>query len=76
MIIRLLLFILVFAIGWLIYRQIKRSVGQKKSTEKVQSSEKMVKCAQCGTHLPASHATYDHQQRPFCSEEHRLKGPK
>ena len=38
--------------------------------------EQMLACAQCGVHLPQSEAVTDAAGRPFCSEAHRLAGPR
>ena len=35
----------------------------------------MLSCAHCSVHLPRSEALFDADQRPFCSEAHRLAGP-
>jgi uncharacterized protein len=36
----------------------------------------MLACAHCGVHLPAGEAVNDAAGRPFCSEAHRLAGPR
>lgn len=36
----------------------------------------MVACAHCGVHLPQPEAVLDAAGRPFCSEAHRLAGPR
>jgi uncharacterized protein len=36
----------------------------------------MVACAHCDLRLPQSEAQFDAQGRPFCSEAHRLAGPR
>ena len=36
----------------------------------------MLACAHCGVHLPGADAELDAQGRPFCSEAHRLAGPR
>jgi uncharacterized protein len=36
----------------------------------------MLACAHCGVHLPQSDAVNDAEGRAFCSEAHRLAGPK
>jgi uncharacterized protein len=36
----------------------------------------MVGCAHCGLHLPANEAVTDAAGRPFCSDAHRLAGPR
>ena len=36
----------------------------------------MVACAHCGVHLPQDDTVADAAGRPFCSEAHRLAGPR
>jgi uncharacterized protein len=36
----------------------------------------MLACAHCGVHLPRSEAVKDTADRVFCSEAHRLAGPR
>lgn len=36
----------------------------------------MLACAHCGLHLPQNDAVTDAAGRPFCSEAHRLAGPR
>jgi uncharacterized protein len=36
----------------------------------------MLVCAHCGVHLPRSEAVKDAADRTFCSEAHRLAGPR
>lgn len=38
--------------------------------------QKMLACAHCGVHLPAADAVPDAGGRPYCSEAHRLAGPR
>ncbi|MBM6549676.1 PP0621 family protein [Marinomonas ostreistagni] len=75
MIVRLLLFILVFAVGWIIYRQFMKVLTSKSQTPAKKSEqpheEAMVKCAHCGTFIPKNHAIYNHEQLPFCTLEHQ-----
>jgi uncharacterized protein len=33
-------------------------------------------CAHCGVHLPKTEVQFDALGRPFCSEAHRLQGPR
>ena len=77
MIVRLLFFILVFAIVWVIYRQFAKVIVAKsksvKKADKANHEESMVKCATCGTFVPLSHAVYDHNQVAFCSMEHKIE---
>ncbi len=36
----------------------------------------MVACAHCGVHLPQPDTVADAAGRPYCSESHRLAGPR
>ncbi len=36
----------------------------------------MLACAHCGVHLPQTDTVADAAGRPFCSEAHRLAGPR
>jgi len=36
----------------------------------------MLACAHCSVHLPQADAQFDSAGRPFCSEAHRLAGPR
>lgn len=37
------------------------------------TTEPMVQCAHCGTHIPASESVSSPSGKVFCSEEHRLQ---
>jgi uncharacterized protein len=37
---------------------------------------KMVACAHCGVHLPDKEAPHDADGRPYCSDAHRVAGPR
>ncbi len=39
-------------------------------------SAPMVACAHCGVHLPRPEASFDVEGRSYCSDAHRLAGPK
>ena len=39
-------------------------------------AQAMLACVHCGVHLPAVEAVTDAAGRPFCSEAHRLAGPR
>jgi uncharacterized protein len=39
-------------------------------------STEMLACAHCGVHLPRPDASFDVQGRAYCSEAHRLAGPR
>ena len=41
-----------------------------------QAGQAMLACGHCGVHLPRDEALCDAQGRAFCSEAHRLAGPR
>lgn len=36
----------------------------------------MLECAHCGVHLPQTEALFDVGGRPYCSDAHRVAGPR
>jgi uncharacterized protein len=36
----------------------------------------MIECAHCGVHLPQTEALFDVGGRPYCSDAHRVAGPR
>jgi uncharacterized protein len=36
----------------------------------------MVACAHCGVHVPAADLCFDAAGRPYCSDAHRVAGPR
>lgn len=47
--------------------------GQRKNPG---GAQPMLACAHCGVHLPLADAVKDADDRPYCSEAHRLAGPR
>lgn len=41
-----------------------------------QPADRIVPCAHCGVHLPLAEALHDIGGRVYCSEAHRLAGPR
>jgi len=75
---KLLLLIAVFAVVVLLLKNYQRSLSrQRDESQGAESapatSEDMVRCAQCGVHLPRSEGFLS-QGRYFCSDEHRRLG--
>lgn len=85
MIVRLIVFILIFMIGWWLYRLLSVSIQQKVaknqsnsqkekySTEQKEKQEAMVRCEMCNTFIPQSHAIHDQKAKAFCSKEHLIE---
>lgn len=46
------------------------------ATGSVDEPAPMLACAHCGVHLPKPDALFDVGGRPFCTDAHRLAGPK
>lgn len=46
---------------------------QSGAESKERGVEAMVRCAQCGMHIPLSEAIVDQSHIAFCSEAHRLR---
>ena len=53
----------------------KATQGQPPTQAQAQA-QAMLACVHCGVHLPAADAIIDASGRPFCSEAHRLAGPR
>ncbi|ADZ92292.1 PP0621 family protein [Marinomonas mediterranea] len=74
MIVRLILFLLIFFIGWTIYRQVSQYLSKQKTRNAKNSQskpgEKMTPCAHCGTYVPESESIKDTQGNRFCSQGH------
>ena len=71
LIIRLLVFVLVFWAGWRLWQYWQGAQNQRiEETRNKSGHENMVRCEQCGVHLPASEAIQSGKLH-FCSIEHR-----
>ncbi len=82
----LILLLVIAVVAWLtIGRRRRPSEGSKPGPKPAApAAEKpappapqaMLACVHCGIHLPQSDAVQDAAGRPFCSEAHRLAGPR
>ncbi|MFJ3483585.1 PP0621 family protein [Pseudomonas sp. NPDC090202] len=73
--IRLIMWIaLIMAIIWLFKRVTKGPTPPPKATPRESDAAPMVRCAQCGVHVPRDRALSQDQQW-YCTEAHRLQGP-
>ena len=73
----ILLAVVVGVALWLLQRR-GPTDGDKGRSAKKPGAEpaKMVACAHCGVHLPRPEASFDADGRSFCSEAHRIAGPR
>ncbi len=79
----LLVLVVVLVVLWLMLRRRdapppaaappKDNPGTKPESK---APQQMLACAHCGVHLPQAEAQMDVGGRPFCSEAHRLAGPR
>ena len=78
----ILLIVVAAALWWLGSRRGPRSppAGTDKPTtppaRTTTEAQAMMACAHCGVHLPQQDTVADAAGRPFCSEAHRLAGPR
>ena len=72
----LLLLALVFGVLWLLKGQRGRPVDAPRARPQPPAPQAMLACAHCGVHLPRPDALMDPAGRPFCSDAHRLAGPR
>lgn len=73
----LLLLGLVFGVLWLLKgRRRGGADATPRRPPKPPAPQAMLACAHCGVHLPQSDALMDAAGRPFCSDAHRLAGPR
>jgi uncharacterized protein len=81
----LLLGVLVVALAWWALGR-KRDAGdagdvgappaRRRGASRRDAPAAMLACAHCGLHLPQPEAQFDADGRPYCSEAHRLAGPR
>ena len=74
MIFRLLLWIALGVVAWLMLRPRRRAAPPREAAAKA-APEAMVDCAACGLHFPASEAIRD-GARLYCCTAHRDQGPR
>jgi uncharacterized protein len=73
--IRLIMWIaLIVAAIWFFKRLVKGPAPRPKPATPELNAAPMVRCAQCGVHVPRDRALSQEQQW-YCTESHRLKGP-
>lgn len=76
----LLLGVLAVALAWwMLGRRRDGGTGRGSAPPPARKGEapaRMVACAHCGVHLPQPDAVSDAAGRAYCSEAHRLAGPR
>jgi uncharacterized protein len=76
----LLVIAVVGVVLWLMFgRQSGRGQARPKAPPKTDARQlpvQIVACAHCGLNLPQTDALQDAAGRPFCSEAHRVAGPR
>ena len=80
----LILLLVIVVVGWLTIGRRRRPPEEGKPAVKAPPSkapsdappQAMLACVHCGVHLPQAEALQDAAGRPFCSEAHRLAGPR
>ena len=80
----LILLLVIVVVGWLTIGRRRRPPGAGKPAAKSvppqapaqAPPQAMLACVHCGVHLPQAEALQDAAGRPFCSEAHRLAGPR
>ncbi|MBI4754571.1 MAG: hypothetical protein HY778_03945 [Betaproteobacteria bacterium] len=72
---RILFWLLLAFLIWLLFTWTRRSVGRPPDGQapKERQIERMVSCAHCGVHIPENESVRA-GERHFCSEEHRRLG--
>lgn len=78
----LLVLLVVVVAAWMLLRRRERpppaapKTPSKSAPPREAGAQAMLACAHCGLHLPPTEAQFDAAGRPFCSEAHRLNGPR
>jgi uncharacterized protein len=80
----LLILVLAVALGWWMLGRRREggpggagsARGASRSKPAAGEPATMVACNHCGVHLPQPEAQFDAAGRPYCSEAHRLAGPR
>lgn len=78
MIVRLIVFTLIFILLWWLFRNIRNLINQRseqvnKQETKSEHEEEMISCKVCGVYTPRSHAVKGQNNHFYCSKEHYLE---
>jgi uncharacterized protein len=78
----LLVLVVVLVVAWMLLRRREPPPPVPKKNTRTDAGRKpavtqpMLACAHCGIHVPQAEVQMDAAGRPFCSEAHRLAGPR
>lgn len=75
----LVLVFVVLLAAWLMFGRRKPppdAPPPRRGREKTPGPQTLLACAHCGVQLPRAEALFDAAARPFCSDAHRLAGPR
>jgi uncharacterized protein len=74
----LIVVLVVVVVAWLLMRSGKRAApppAKPSGAPSAATPQAMLQCNHCGVHLPKAEALHD-DRGTFCSEAHRLAGPR
>ena len=72
----LLLVAIIAVVLWMLKSKSRGRGDAARPPKPPDGAQPMLACAHCGVHLPRADALMDAGGRPFCSEAHRLAGPR
>lgn len=72
----LLIIVVVVGLYLLLGRSARKTGGAPRTVKPEPGPKPMVACSRCSVNLPRDEALFDVGGRPFCSEAHRLAGPR
>lgn len=73
----LVVVLVVVIVAWLMLRgRPKPQVESRREAPKARRAEAIVACRHCGIHVPRAEAFEDGSGAFYCSEAHRIAGPK
>lgn len=71
----LLRWLIVLAVAWIAFRLWRSATRRSVTDRKGSTTVPLVRCAHCGTHVPA-HEALERSGRHYCSLEHLNAGPR
>lgn len=71
----MIVILVVVVAGWLLLRGRSRDVSARRGAAPGSQPQAMVQCLHCGVHLARADALLDNRGA-FCTEAHRLAGPR